>query len=368
MTDRVNQHYVPQFYFRHFSEDGRTIGTILLDDGQLIPHAPIKGQCSRRNFYGSKELEAIFSHMEGEHCHSIRAALDIANNADAEFFTPAELMGLFQAIVFQRSRTALEIEKHAPAMETFALESFKHYLMCKEGIENRDEMIRQIDIGNVRVTEPPQATIARQIANCIDASILITDLKLLLLRNRTDFPFIFGDAPVVFYNNYCRNVKNRGVLGLQCPGLQIFFPLNSTTCLLLLDADKYGGPHDGFIHHDVYQRSDVSQINALQLHHALNTAYFGCLAEQKYVHDLWNTHRATITRPTGECRVGVDFLVDGKKPEGELMQLMENQVNFELNLSFIECDPIAEHEYVFRPRSPELRDEYKSRMNENVGT
>ena len=368
MTDRVNQHYVPQFYFRHFSQDQRTIGTLLLDDGRLISHAPFKRQCSRSNYYGSKELESFFSKLESDHCHSIRAALDVANNANADFFTRAELMALFQAIVFQRSRTALEIEKHAPAAETFALEGFKHWLMHKEGIENREEMIRQIEIGNVRVTEPPQATIVRQVANSIDTSILISDLKILLLRNRTDFPFIFSDAPVVFYNNYCRNVKNRGVLGMQCQGLQIFFPLDSWTCLLLLDAEKYGGPHEGFIHYDIHQRSDVSQINALQLHHGLNSAYFGCLEQQEYVRELWETHRHTITRPTGECRVGVDFLVDGKKPDGELMLMMENQVNFELNLSFIACDPILEHEYVFRPRSPELRDEYKSWMNEDIGT
>lgn len=52
-------------------------------------------------------------------------------------------------------------------------------------------------------------------------------------------PFIFGDAPVVFYNSYYRNVTARGVLGLQSPGLQIFFPLDSTTLLLLMDDKVY---------------------------------------------------------------------------------------------------------------------------------
>ncbi len=67
MAERLNQHYVPQFYFRHFAKNPRTIGTLLLRDGRLIANASIKGQCSKKNFYGSKELEDDFSQIEAQH-------------------------------------------------------------------------------------------------------------------------------------------------------------------------------------------------------------------------------------------------------------------------------------------------------------
>ena len=63
MADRKNQHFVPQYYFRFFSENARHISAILKKDGRFIENAPIKGQCATDNFYGSKELESIFSQM-----------------------------------------------------------------------------------------------------------------------------------------------------------------------------------------------------------------------------------------------------------------------------------------------------------------
>jgi len=197
VTDRTNQHFVPQFYFRHFSSDGCTIGTLLTRDGRTIPHAPLKGQCARKNFYGSKELEGLFSQLEGRHCNAIRAALDVANNASAPNFTPEELYHFFEAVMFQRGRTALEIEKKTPAMQKMMLEAFKHHLRHSKDIDRVDEMIYHIDAGNVAVTEPASATIVRSVSIALENTLGIMDLNLCLLRNRTDYPFIFSDAPVV---------------------------------------------------------------------------------------------------------------------------------------------------------------------------
>ncbi|NQU21080.1 MAG: DUF4238 domain-containing protein [Candidatus Nealsonbacteria bacterium] len=303
MTDRANQHFVPQFYFRHFSTNERTIATLLTRSGKLILHAPIKGQCARKNFYGSRELESLFSAMESRHCKAIRAAIEIAWNASAAFFSPKELMWFFEAVTFQRGRVALEIDKRTPAIERLRLEMFKHYLAHHEGVERREEMIQQIDDGKVCVTEDPRSAIARSVSVALDSTLLVTDMRLCLIRNRTDYPFIFSDAPVVLYNSCCKNVRNRGVLGLQCAGLQIFFPLNPWTCALLLDADKYHGPFRGYLQYDVHQRSDVSQINALQLHHSLNTVYFGDTRHEDYVHQLWYTHRISLSVPKTEGSV-----------------------------------------------------------------
>ena len=357
--DRTNQHFVPQFYFRHFSSDGRTIGTLLTRDGRTIRRAPIKGQCARKNFYGSKGLESVFSQLEGHHCTGIRAALDVANNASSPSFSTEELFQFFQAVMFQRGRTALEIDKSAPAIGECKLEMFKHHLQHSDDIENRDEIIHHIDAGNVTVTERPEATVARSVSVALDHTLGITDLHLCLIRNRTDYPFIFSDAPVVFYNSYCRHVRNRGVLGVQCPGLQIFFPLDPWTLALLVDAEKYDGPFHKYLQFDLYSRADVSQINALQLHHSLNAIYFGDPQHEQYAHDLWHAHRLTLRPLRGQCVVGADLWIDGKPPEGKLVQIFEPQVEYSLNLSFISCDPVAQSDYVFVPRSPGLRNELR---------
>ena len=189
MTDRANQHFVPQFYFRHFSCDGSTIGTLLTRDGRTIPRASIKGQCARKNFYGSKELESIFSVLEGRQCTAIRAVLEIAHNPLSPDLTPEELGDFLQAITFQRSRTALEIEKSTPATEKWMLDGFKNYLQSRDDLENLDELVSLINSGNVRITEPPCATVSRPVSIALEETSRITDLQLCLLRNRTDYPF-----------------------------------------------------------------------------------------------------------------------------------------------------------------------------------
>ncbi len=361
MADCANQHYVPQFYFRNFSTTGRTIGTLLTRRGTIIPCASIKGQCARQNFYGSKDLERLFSQVELQQSAGIRAALEVAWKKGAPFFSPEELAWFFEAVVFQRGRTALEIEKTFPAREKFLLECFKHYLKHSPRVENVDEIVREIEAGNVRLTQRPSATIAQVLSIALESRLLITDMSLCLLRNRTDYPFIFSDAPVVFYNTYCRKVRNRGVLGLQCPGLQIFYPLNSWTTALLFDADKYECGFKDFLAYDVVERSDVSQMNALQLHHSLSTAYFGDPRHEEYVQELWNAHRASLSVPRYQSRIRPNLLVDGRPPKGDLLQVLEPQLPFDLNLSFVHCNPVSEHEYVYRPRSPELRKEVQDR-------
>lgn len=52
MAQRQNQHYVPQFYLKLFSEDDRSIRKLRLPGGPLIARASIKHECSKSYMYG----------------------------------------------------------------------------------------------------------------------------------------------------------------------------------------------------------------------------------------------------------------------------------------------------------------------------
>ena len=81
----------------------------------------------------------------------------------------------------------------------------------------------------------------------------------------------------------------------------------------------------------------------------------------RYAQELWNAQRATISPLRDNCVVGADFWVDDKPPEGNLIQVFEPQIGYDLSLSFVKCAPIAQADYVFTPRSPEIRDELRVR-------
>ncbi len=366
MTDHVNQHFVPRFYFKLFTWGGRRIHILLKKESRIITNASIKGQCARHKFYGTSEIESLFSKLEIRHSIAIKKMLELAW---PESSTPlnireiaSDISSISEAVLFQRARTELQIKKEAPAIESLALLYLKNHLEHDSNIANREQLIQHISNGNVQIKEVPQNTVMRSIAVAMDLVKLISDLNFYILRNRTDYPFIFGDSPVVFYNTYYQNVKNRGVLGVQTPGLQIFYPLDSDTVLMLIDDSIYGGWYNRDLFVDLVKKSDVSQLNALQLHHSYNSIYFANEDDKEYIYDLWGAHKHRIVAPEVRNVKRDDWLVDGKPVDGILYQMYESQLNINLNLSFIECTPISESEYRFRRRTPELVKELKKHI------
>src|ERR1700722_14698978 len=101
MAGNINQHYVPQFYFKLFTGGGSHICALFTNEGRVIPAAQIKGQCARDLFYGSVEIEKAFSQLEGQHAEALRSLINLATTDDQTKFTWHNFLMLLQAIVFQ---------------------------------------------------------------------------------------------------------------------------------------------------------------------------------------------------------------------------------------------------------------------------
>lgn len=334
MAERKNQHFVPQYYFRNFSKGERCIHALLKQSSTIVYNAGIKGQCAKRKFYGPPEIETVFEKLDTRHNKAIRDALSTAWEPNVRQLDVQSLAWLWEAILFQRARTTLQAEKMAPMMESLALELFKEHLKHAANIQDREKLVAHIENGHVWLKQDRKVTLAHSILSALDSAILISDLGIRLLRNWTDYPFIFGDSPVVFYNTHYFNIKTRGVLGLQAPGLQIFFPLDAHTLLLLLDEKVYSGNIKNCVVFDVIQRSDISQLNTLQLHPSLNAVYFADKNSTEYIKRLWNAHKDSIQQPKAVFNRRDDLLVDGIKPEGILYHSFEPHIPYHLDLSF----------------------------------
>jgi len=62
-----NQHYIPRFLMRNFSEDENKeyITTYLLNEKRIVPNASIKNQASKDYIYGKDQtIENIFQNIE----------------------------------------------------------------------------------------------------------------------------------------------------------------------------------------------------------------------------------------------------------------------------------------------------------------
>lgn len=360
MPSQSNQHFVPQYYFRLFTGGGRKIHLLDKRDDSILLNASIKRQCASNRFYGSDEVEKSLSLLEGQQSTALREIHDLAWSPTPIPLEPHHQARVWEAVMLQRARTALQIEKTSPASEALYLKVFTEYLKHAPGIEDRDSLLGLVQSDDIRIALAPQQVVGLSLIGAIQNTLLISDLDFHILRNHTDLPFLFGDSPVVFCNTYYRNVTNRGVLGFQTPGLQIFYPIDSRTMILLIDDQVYGGRHREPFLVDVDSRCDVSQLNALQLHHSLHSVYFADERHQEYVLDLWNAHKPMIVQPKSLLEIRNGWLVNGKPVDDPLYHTFEPHLNIKLALSFIECSPIDPAQYTFRRRSPDLYEEHKN--------
>ncbi|HEX2983013.1 MAG TPA: DUF4238 domain-containing protein, partial [Ignavibacteriales bacterium] len=62
MAERKNQHFVPQFYLRNFSENKKSLCDYNLSNNKYIKNASIKDMASQNYFYGKDEnIEKLLS-------------------------------------------------------------------------------------------------------------------------------------------------------------------------------------------------------------------------------------------------------------------------------------------------------------------
>jgi hypothetical protein len=115
---------------------------------------------------------------------------------------------------------------------------------------------------------------------------------------------------------------------------------------MLLDRKVYFGTYRDSTLIDIASEHDVSQLNALQLHHSLNAVYFADETSAEYVEGLWRAQRAGAVPPRSEFRVY-------ETPSGPVYHGFEPQINFRLDLSFVKCNPVREADYKLARRSPE---------------
>lgn len=356
-----NHHFVPQYYFRLFTGGRTTICAYLTQYRRYVQHALIKRQCARRNFYGSAAIESMFSQLEGNHALALRAIVNAAESGDPDTVSWDQYRSLIEAVVFQRARTMLEVKKEAPVFQAVTLALSRDHLLRTLPADEANELVAAIDSGAVEIQENPTEAVFRQIQAALESVPLLVDMDCRIIRNCTDKPFIFSDSPVVFYNMYYRNIKDRGVLGFQTRGLQIFLPLTSRYQVMLIDAECYTGAFRDSIFCDVTDCFDVAQLNILQLHHSHSAAYFADPAKSEYVEQLFRAHAEQIVSPQAECRFRSDLLVDGESPELPILHAFEPQLKHDLSLSFVVCTPVSPCDYVFRHRSPELVAEHTRR-------
>ena len=366
MASKLNQHFVPQYLFRQFSGGERYVHLINKCSSNVIFGASVRGQCARRKYYGEAVVEDFLALLDGRHALAYRAAIREAWSGSATVFSDDELYWLLEGVMLQRARVPRAAENLADGSDKTALYAFREFVKASPDDGMRDRIVAAIDRGEVKLKDHHLESLMHSLKLALESVMAITDLNIVVLRNHTQFPFVFGDSPCVFYNRYFYHIKTRGVLGYLTPGLMILLPLDRRTQVLLLDPATYG-IRGGATFVDVIEKSDTSQLNALQLYSAKHNVYFACRNDADYLVELVECHRPNFKVSHSEFHVWPPgtILIDGQPNKNEVMHTFESQLPIRLDLSFVETKRAPEDDGPHRARSSDIRKELREIREED---
>ena len=307
-----NQHYVPQFYFRLFSTDGKMIEVYNLKRSAGFT-SPIRHVCSKPYYYSKNaEMEKILAQLENRQADVIRSV--ISNKTLRIPLQDGHMLLSFMAL--QYSRTPVAKRKDQQSMEIISDKIVSSLLG-----PNADCKIVDPDIH------------VRAIKNALNFFPLLFDLTPVLLINNTSSDYICSDNPVVFHNTYFNRPKDWGVLGLQSPGLQIFCPLNAKLLLMLFDPECYStNTPDKDCTLPINSQNDIESLNSLQIINSDESIFYSDKSQEQKIKIIHDRVRHLI----GKNRMLTDTISvrDGNR-EREFLHTYEYREPYDLNLSFL---------------------------------
>ena len=314
-----NQHYVPQFYLRNFSEDGHGIRTFNLSSGKVIPHAKLKYQCSKDYFYGEDgTLEKALGGMETSFSLTFKKCLELNSKeriSDEDFY----LLSMFAAVQHMRTKKYLDI------MEQFGKQTYGTLaeLYIKTHKLNLSPDQYRID------TDPDFPRYILRIG--ILHQPLLNDLECIILENKTQEDFVLSDNPVILQNPFLEKFVKFNCNGMATRGLQIYFPLSPRRMFCFYDPEVYK-----FVGRNVTglgSPKDVEQLNRLQFMNAEKNIYLkeDNVACEKYFL-FRTTHVDAQLDPIGKY-------VNPLKPDNFLFRISPSSINIGFKLSVFSIKP-----------------------------
>jgi hypothetical protein len=248
-----NQHFVPRCHFKPFTVNraGRAINLIVTSNGKVVEGAPVKSQCSRSYFYGEEpKLEAALSSIEARYSTLVTAAE--GGRVDQEL-----LSSLANLAVLQHMRTEAAVRRFQAIEDTI-----------RSSIGEEDPYLNGIPA----VTE---SELAQWGLNFFaERGDLATDLRTVLIDNRSEREFVTSDDPCSLVNRYASYALREPAFGLTSAGLILTMPITPRLALFSYDPGVYSVRSADPYKIEVSSNRDAEALNAFQMVRNTYTIYF----------------------------------------------------------------------------------------------
>lgn len=249
MSEKKNQHYVPQSYLKLFSCDKKNIGIYVNAKG-LSTAGSIKDQASSNYFYSENlDIENNLKEIEDLGIASFKRII----RCDKYEWEIIEYLNAYVFVIIQYARTLAS----AKSFEKKSQEILTKMLKAETGLKEIDPHLK------FHFDKPVLWSIntySSSLTSCLDLKYKI----LMIDEERVGERFITSDNPVCMFNPLFRACKitNSEGIALGNKGLVIFLTITPLHAILIYDADTYRvGNRKGRV--KIINDKDVSTLNKL---------------------------------------------------------------------------------------------------------
>lgn len=256
---------------RNFSPGrGKEIGLYNIAQRKLIPKASIKDQSCRPWFYGRDlDTDDKLTDIEGV-AHRIINEIIVSEKAPNRFSPQAQALAFFVNV--QDQRTVEAVARQNEMLNKMG----KHVL--QRALTDPDLLLYLPKV-KLNLTDPFEELLSQ----AVTTTPVLYDLRIKLLRNVTNTPFITSDNPVVKHNRIYQELLDR-VLGLANEGLQILLPISSRLSIMFYDDKAYDVGSKGTTVVDIRSPIYVAELNAMQWLSAHHNILFASGTDPALIH------------------------------------------------------------------------------------
>lgn len=280
MEKKKNQHYVPKFLLKLFSnsENLKTVHIYNRKRDVIIPNGSIKDQCKRDYIYGKDlSIENAFMKLEGT-IASLFSRI-FSNTNELKNLSPEEDINLREFILFQQVRTVGAKNETDIMVNDFV----QRILQYDPYLSKHSHKF------NITFSNP----VIENLKIAVDTFKYILDLEIAILDADLQ-EFAISDNPAFTINPFLnlRNWSGSG-LGIGSVGIIFILPIHPKYCICLYDPMIYKLSKKNY--HKLTE-ADVNKINTLVLYYSSNNVYFKSDYMKEYLRNLNKQNLSTRER------------------------------------------------------------------------
>jgi hypothetical protein len=271
MAEYKNQHYVPKYLLRGWTDNER-VPVYNLDNEQEYPPTSISNLCSEDYFYGDSETEQSMDGLEDVQSDVINK---IRDTRAFNTLSGKEIQYFCVFVLLQRNRTKQTKEETEELVDNIA----KQYIELKvesgevdPELPSGENVLELLDSYKITRENP----LSVPMLQALTGVELIIDLEVAILENETNLEFVISDHPVVFDNRRFKDEVSKSLTGAQSRGLQIFIPLSDKVQVMLYDPASYFVDYTNKEERrvNIDSRTPVEGLNDVQIINAFESIYY----------------------------------------------------------------------------------------------